>query len=177
MVDNFLARMLLRWGYRSRSLAANERQFSAAVAEIDGLVSTATDAVLRGRRPIKSLPGVTATMQSWSASMTIDHVNGVHEAMLELIRELEADFDCDVGDIGRFDHPPSDCGPEVMPRFRDLAGRIARLPQSYPFTGRGTFLHPIFGRLTSRNAYALLAFHVRLHVPHVRHSIEVNAGS
>jgi hypothetical protein len=116
-------------------------------------------------------------MQSWSAFMTIDHVNGVHEAMLELIRELEADRDCDVGDIGRFDHPPGDCGPEVMPRFRDLAGRIAGLPQSYPFTGRGTFLHPFSGRLTSRGGYALLAFHVRLHVPHVRHSIEVNAGS
>ena len=177
MIDTFLARMLLRWGYRSRSLATNERQFSTAVAEIDGLVSTATDAVLRGRRPIKSLPGITATMQSWSAFMTIDHVNGVHEAMLALIRELEADRDCDVGDIGRFDHPPGDCGPEVMPRFRDLAGRIAGLPQSYPFTGRGTFLHPFSGRLTSRGGYALLAFHVRLHVPHVRHSIEVNAGS
>jgi hypothetical protein len=152
MIDNFLARLLLRWGYRSRSLAANERQFSAAVAEIDGLVSTATDAVLRGRRPITSLPGVTATMQSWSAFMTIDHINGVHEAMIEFIRELEAGRDCDAGDIGR-------------------------LPQSYPFTGRGTFLHPVFGRLTSRGAYALLAFHARLHVPHVRHSIEVNTGS
>jgi len=64
-----------------------------------------------------------------------------------------------------------------MPRFRDLAGRIAGLPQSCPFTGRGTFLHPVFGRLTSRGAYALLAFHARLHVHHVRHSIEVNARS
>ena len=40
-------------------------------------------------------------MQSWSAFMTIDHVNGVHEAMLERIREREADRGCDVGDIGR----------------------------------------------------------------------------
>jgi hypothetical protein len=79
-------------------------------------------------------------------------------------------------DVSRFDHP-RDCEPEVMPRFRELAGRTAGLPQSYPFTGRRTFLHSVFGRLASRNAYALLAFHVRLHVPHVRHSIEVNAGS
>ena len=176
MIDNFLARMLLRWGYRSRSLAANERQFSAAVAEIEGLVSITTDAVLRGRRPIKALPGVTAIMQSWSAFMTIDHVNGVHEAMLELIAQLEAGRQPDIGDIGRFDHP-GECGPEVMPRFRDLATRVAGLPQSYAFNGRGTFQHPIFGRLNSRGAYALLAFHLRLHVPHVRRSIEVNGRS
>jgi hypothetical protein len=113
-------------------------------------------------------------MRGWSAYMTIDHVNGVHEAMLELIPDLEAGRSPDIGDIGRFDHP-GDSGPEVMPRFRGLAARIARLPETHPFTGRGTFLHPIFGRLDSRGAFALVAFHLRLHVPHVRRSIEVNA--
>jgi hypothetical protein len=106
--------------------------------------------------------------------MTIDHVNGVHEAMLELIPQLEAGRSPDIGDIGRFDFPDDCCGPEVMPRFRDLAARVARLPQAYAFTGRGTFLHPIFGRLNSRGAYALLAFHLRLHVSQIRRSIELN---
>jgi hypothetical protein len=176
MIDNLLARMILRLGYRSRSLAANQRQFNAAVAAIEGLVATAAEPVLRGQRPISPLPGVTTVMQTWSAFMTIEHVNGVHEAMLELIPELEAGRDCDVGDIGRFDHP-GECGAEVMPRFRELAARVASLPGAYSFTGRGTFQHPIFGRLTSRGGYALLAFHARLHVPHVRRSIEVNGRS
>jgi hypothetical protein len=115
-------------------------------------------------------------MQGWSAFMTIDHVNGVHEAMLELIPQLESGRSPDIGDISRFDHP-GDCGPEVMPRFRELAAQVAGLPESHSFTGRGTFLHPIFGRLDSRGAFALLALHLRLHVPHVRSSIEANGRS
>ena len=59
-------------------------------------------------------------------------------------------------------------------RFRDLAARVAGLPQAYAFTGRGTLLHPIFGRLNSRGVYALLAFHLRLHVTQIRRSIELN---
>lgn len=122
------------------------------------------------------LPGVTRIMRGESAFMTIDHINGVHEVLLELIRELEAGRDTDVGDISRFDHP-GECGPEVMPRFRDLAARIAGLPQAYPFTGGGTFLHPLFGRLNSRGAYALVGFHLQIHVPQIRRSIEINDRS
>ena len=174
MLENMMARMLLWAGYRSRSLTTNERQFRAAARTIEELVATTPEPVLRGRRPVAPLPGVTPVMQGWSAFMTIDHVNGVHEAMLELIPQLEAGRRPDIGDISRFDHP-GDCGPEVMPRFRDLVTRVASLPESHAFNGHGTFLHPIFGRLNSRGAYALLAFHLRLHVPHVRRSIEVNA--
>ena len=174
MIDTILARLLLRVRYRSRSLTTNLRQFNDAATAIQALVATTPDPILRGRRRVPPLPGVTPVMRDWSPYMTIDHVNGVHEAMLELIPELEAGRSPDIGDIGRFDYP-DDSGPEVMPRFRDLAARIARLPQSHPFTGRGTFLHPIFGRLDSRGAFALVAFHLRLHVSHVRHGIEVNA--
>ncbi len=173
MLEHMMARMLLWTGYSSRRLATNERQFRAAATAIEGLMAATPETVLRGRRPVAPLPGVTAVMRGWSAFMTIDHVNGVHEAMLDLIPQLEAGRQPDIGDISRFDHP-GECGPEVMPRFRDLAARVVGLPQSYAFNGRGTFLHPIFGRLSSRGAYALLAFHLRLHVPHVRRSIEVN---
>ena len=176
MIDNMMARMLLWAGYRSRSLTTNERQFRVAATEIETLVAATPEPVLRGRRPVAPLPGVTPVMRGWSAFMTIDHVNGVHEAMLELIPQLEAGGHPDIGDIGRFDHP-GECGPEVMPRFRDLAAQVAGLPRSCGFTGSGTFVHPIFGRLNSRGAYALLAFHLRLHVPHVRRSIEVNGRS
>ena len=79
-----------------------------------------------------------------------------------------------IGDISRFDHP-AECGPEVMPRCRDLAARIAGLPRVYPFTGRGAFQYPIFGRLDSRGAYKLVAFHLQLHVPQIRRSIELNS--
>jgi hypothetical protein len=176
MIDNVLARLLLRIRYRSRSLATNVQQFNAAAAAIENLIASQVETVLRGRRPVPSLPGVTPIMRSWSAFMTVDHINGVHEAMLELIGQLEAGRDPDVGDISRFDHP-GECGPEVMQRFRDLAARIAILPQAYPFTGDGTFVHPIFGRLDSRGTYALMAFHLQLHVPHIRRSIEINGRS
>jgi hypothetical protein len=106
--------------------------------------------------------------------MTIDHVNGVHAEMLELIPQLEAGQMPDIGDISRFDHP-RECGPEVMPRFRDLAARVEDLPKTYAFTGRGSFVHPIFGRLDSRGTFALLAFHLRLHVPQIRRSILINS--
>lgn len=174
MLKHLPARLLLGLGYRTRSLSSNERRFSAAVSAIENLVAATPEAVLWGRRPVGPLPGVTSIMQGWSAFMTVDHVNAVHEAMLELIPQLEAGRSPDIGDIGRFDFPDDCCGPEVMPRFRDLAARVAGLPQAYAFTGRGTFLHPIFGRLNSRGAYALLAFHLRLHVTQIRRSIELN---
>ena len=173
MLETLLAGQILRFGYRLRSLATNERQFRGAVTAIEELIAATPEPILRGRRPVPSLPGLTPVMRGWSAFMTIDHCNGVHEAMLQLIPELEAGRSPEIGDIGRFDHPP-ETGPEVMPRFRDLAARVADLPRSIPFTGRGTFQHPIFGRLDSRGAYALLAFHLRLHVPQIRRSIEIN---
>ena len=176
MFDTLIARLLLRIRYRSRSLATNVRQFNAAVAAIEALVAATPEPVLRGRRPVPALPGVTPIMRSWSAFMTIEHCNDVHDALLGLIAGLEAgrDHELDIGDIGRFDYPV-ECGPEVMTRFRDLATRIAGLPQALSFTGRGTFLHPIFGRLDSRSGFALLAFHLQLHVPQIRQSIELNS--
>jgi hypothetical protein len=173
MLDALLARLLLRIRYRSRSLATNVRQFKAALEVIENLVAATPEPVLRGRRPVPALPGVTPIMRGWSAFMTIEHCNDVHEALLGLFAGLEAGRAIDIGDIARFDHP-AECGPEVMPRFRDLAARIVSLPQAYPFTGRGTFRHPIFGRLDSRGAYAVVAFHLQLHVPQIRRSIEVN---
>lgn len=90
MIERFIAGQMLRFGYRIRSLATNQRQFRIAVTEIEKLVAATPEPILRGR---------------------------------------------------------------------------------------GTFLHPFFGRLDSRGAYALLAFHLRLHVPHVRRSIEANRRS
>ena len=176
MIDNLLGRLLLWARYRSRSLATNVRQFNSAVAAIEELVAATPEPVLRGRRPVPALPGVTPIMRGWSAFMTIEHCNDVHESLLGLFAELEAGRDIDIGDIGRFDHP-AECGPEVMPRFRDLAARIAGLPQTLPFTGTGTFVHPIFGRLDSRGAYAVMAFHLQLHVPQIRRSIAINGES
>jgi len=176
MIEAALARLLLRVRYRSRSLATNLRQFNAAAATIEGLVAATADPVLRGRCPVPPLPGITPVMRGWSVYMTIEHVNGVHEALLGLIPELEAGNAPDVGDIGRFDHPV-ECGAEVMSRFRELTTRIGALPRTHPFTGRGTFQHPIFGRLDSRGAFALLAFHLQLHVPQIRRSIAINAPS
>ena len=176
MIDTVIGRLLLWVRYRSRSLATNVRQFNTAVAAIENLVAATPEAILRGRRPVSALPGITPVMRGWSAFMTIDHCNGVHEALLELIPQLEAGHKPHIGDIGRFDYP-AECGPEVMPRFRELAARIAGLPQQHPFTGGGAFQHPIFGRLDSRGAYALVAFHLQLHVPQIRRSIVINGES
>ena len=164
MLDNAPARLLLWARYRSRSLATNVRQFNSAVAEIEELVAATPEPVLRGRRPVSALPGVTPIMRGWSAYMTIDHCNDVHESLLGVLPQLDAGRDVEIGDIGRFDHP-AECGAEVMPRFRDLAARIAGLPQTLSFSGHGTFVHPIFGRLNSRGGYALVAFHFHLHGP------------
>jgi hypothetical protein len=176
MIDNFVARLLLYARYRSRSLTTNVRQFEAAAAAIERLVAATPEPVLRGRRPVPALPGVTPVMRGWSAFMTIGHCNDVHEALLGLIPRLDAGREIDIGDIGRFDNP-AECGPEVMPQFRDLADRVVALTQTVSFTGRGTFRHPIFGRLDSRGAYAVLAFHLQLHVPQVRRSIAINGTS
>jgi len=174
MLENMIARLLLWGGYRSRSLKTNQRQFHSASNTIEDLIARASDSALRGRCPIPPLAGITPVMRSWSPYMTIEHINGVHEAMLERIPHLEADRNPDIGDISRFDYP-SECGPEVMPRFRDLVAQVEDLPTKYAFTGRGSFVHPIFGRLNSRGAFALLAFHLRLHVPQIRRSILVNS--
>lgn len=174
MLDNLLARLLLWAGYRSRSLATNVRQFNSAAAAIEDLVAATPEPVLRGRRPVPALPGVTPIMRGWSAFMTISHCNDVHELLLGLIPQLEAGRDVEIGDIGRFDHP-AECGPEVLPRFRDLAAQIAGLPQSLSFKGGGTVVHPIFGRLDSRGGFALAAFHLQLHVLQIRRSIQLNS--
>jgi hypothetical protein len=176
MIENLFARLLLYARYRSRSLATNVRQFEAAAGTIEKLVAATPEPVLRGRRPVPALPGVTPVMRGWSAFMTIGHCNEVHEALLGLIPRLDAGHEIDVGDIGRFDYP-AECGPEVMPRFRELAARIAGLPQEVSFTGGGTFQHPVFGRLDSRGAFAVVAFHLQLHVPQIRRSIAINGES
>ena len=176
MIQHLFARLLLRLRYRSRSLATNLRQFEAAAGAIEELVAATPEPILRGRHPVPALPGVTPIMRDWSAFMTIGHCNDVHEALLGLIPRLDAGHEIDIGDIGRFDHP-AECGPEVMPRFRDLADRIAALPQTVSFTGAGTFQHPIFGQLDSRGAFAVVAFHLQLHVPQIRRSIEINGTS
>jgi hypothetical protein len=176
MIETIFARLLLYARYRTRSLATNVRQFETAAGVIEELVAATPEPILRGRRPVSALPGVTPVMQGWSAFMTIGHCNDVHEALLGLIPRLDAGHEIDIGDIGRFDDP-AECGPEVMPRFRDLADRIAALPQTVSFTGAGTFQHPIFGRLDSRGAFAVVAFHLQLHVPQVRRSIEINGKS
>ena len=173
MLDTLIARLLLWAGYRSRSLATNVRQFKAAVAAIEELVAATPELVLRGRRPVPAMPGVTPIMRGWSVYMTIDHCNDVHESLLVVLPQLGAGREVDIGDIGRFDHP-AECGPEVMPRFRDLAARIGDLPQTLSLTGGGTFVHPIFGQLDSRGGYALVAMHLQLHVPQIRQSIEIN---
>ena len=174
MLDTLLARLLLWARYRSRSLATNVRQFNSAAAAIEELVAATPEPVLRGRRPVPALPGVTPIMRDWSAFMTIDHCNDVHEVLLEMILQLDAGRDVVIGDIGRFDHP-AECGPEVMPRFRDLAAKIAGLPQSLSFKRGGTVVHPIFGRLDSRGGYALAALHLQLHVSQIRRSIQLNS--
>lgn len=176
MVSNALARLLLWARYRSRSLATNVRQFEAAAAAIEALVAATPEPVLRGRRPVPALPGVTPIMRGWSAFMTIEHCNDVHESLLGLLPQLAAGRAVEIGDIGRFDHP-AECGPEVMPRFRNLATQIAGLPQTLSLTGGGTFVHPIFGRLDSRGGYALVAFHLQLHVSQIRQSIAINGES
>ena len=174
MLDTLVARLLLWAGYRSRALATNVRQFNSAAAAIEELVAATPEPVLRGRRPVPALPGITPVMRGWSAFMTIAHCNDVHESLLGLIPQLDAGRDVEIGYIGRFDHP-AECGPEVMPRFRDLAAQIAGLPQSLSFNGGSTFVHPIFGRLDSRGGFALAAFHLQLHVPQIRRSIELNS--
>jgi len=173
LFETFIARQILRFGYRIRSLAANGRKFHDAVTAIEGLVAANPEPTLRGRRPVRPLPGVTPVMRDWSAFMTIEHCNDVNEALLEVIPLLEAGRSPEIGDIGRFDDP-AECGPEVMPRFRELATRVASLPRTCSFTGRGTLEHPIFGPLDSRDVFALLAFHLRVHVPQIRHSVAVN---
>ena len=173
MLDTLIARLLLWAGYRSRSLATNVRQFNSAVAAIEELVAATPELVLRGRRPVPAMPGVTPIMRGWRVYKTIDHCNDVHESLLVVLPQLGAGREVDIGDIGRFDHP-AECGPEVMPRFRDLAARIGDLPQTLSFTGGGTFVHPIFGQLDSRGGYALVAMHLQLHVPQIRQSIEIN---
>ena len=174
MLDTLFARLLLWAGYSSRSLATNVRQFNSAVAAIEELIAATPEPVLRGRRPVPALPGVAPIMRGWSAFMTIHHCNDVHESMLGLIPQLDAGRDTDIGYIGRFDHP-AECGPEVMPRFRDLAAQIAGLPQSLSFKGGGTVVHPIFGRLDSRGGFALAALHLQLHVSQIRRSIQLNS--
>ena len=65
MLDTLIARLLLWAGYRSRSLATNVRQFKAAVAAIEELVAATPELVLRGRRPVPAMPGVTPIMRGW----------------------------------------------------------------------------------------------------------------
>ena len=77
MIENFVAAQLLRFGYRVRSLATNERQFIGAATAIEQLVATTPETILRGRRSVPPLPGITPAMQGWSTFMTIDHCNGV----------------------------------------------------------------------------------------------------
>jgi hypothetical protein len=57
----------------------------------------------------------------------------------------------------------------------DIDYEVLGQTNGYAFTGRGSFVHPIFGRLNGRGAFAFLAFHLRLHNPQIRRSILINS--
>lgn len=63
MIRRFVASQILRFGYRSRSLSTNARQFTAAVAAIESLVATTPEPILRGRLPVPPMPGISPVMQ------------------------------------------------------------------------------------------------------------------
>lgn len=173
MIQRVVARLMLRLGYRLVSPATNRRRFLAAAAEIESLVESTPEAVLRGRARVGQLPGVSPWMRSWSTYMTIAHLNLVHEGVLEGMARLEHGERVVMTDLRVFDKV-EDCGAEVMTPFRELAGRIAAVPDSCRWDAGGTLDHPFFGRLDLRGAYALVAFHLRMHVPQIRQSIARN---
>ena len=169
-----LAARIAYWiGYGSRSIASNRKSFTAGIARIKALLEGIPDDALKARSEVAPRIGLTPMMLNWSVFMTIEHTDQVHVQILELITALERGESRELGDISRFDDIPS-VGREVVSRFYEHAKEVEDLPSQLALTGRTRVRHPIFGSLTSRGLYALLAMHLWIHIPQIEDELELN---
>jgi len=172
-MENFIARLIFRLLYKSKSVAVNTRQLAGYVEMIRQEVDQHEQKTLVGRKKIPAMPGVIEVMRDWSPYMTIHHVNLVHREIIQMIYDLEAGTPVEIGDLSRFDHFDEQ-GEDVMPEFYDLANQIIQLPKKVTFTSKASVEHPYFGTLTSKGYYALLAMHLKLHVEQIKKSVQLN---
>ena len=172
-MENFIARLIFKLLYKSKSIAVNTRQFASYVEMIRQEVDRHEQKTLVGREKIPAMPGIIEVMRDWSPYMTVHHLNLVHREIIQMIHELEAGKNVEIGDLSRFDHFDEQ-GEDVMSEFYDLADQIIQLPETVSFTSKATVEHPYFGTLTSRGYYALLAMHLKLHLEQIKKSVQLN---
>jgi hypothetical protein len=162
-VGILIARIIYWLNFGCRSISHNRQTFSQGVAKLKILLATASSEACEARHPIKSRPGLTPAMLDWSVYMTLKHTDQVHVEILELIELLEQDVQPELGDISRFDTIGL-VGPEVVQHFFEHAKQVENLPDHLSLTGINKVRHPIFGSLTSRGYYAVLAMHIWRHI-------------
>lgn len=169
----FVARIAYWIGYGSRSIASNRRSFARGVARIKGLLEGVPNDVLEARGQVAPRTGLTPIMLDWSVFMTIEHTDQVHVQILKLITALERGESPELGDISRFDDISS-VSKEVVTRFFEHAKKVEALPNQLTLTAPTKVYHPIFGPLTSRGFYALLAMHLWIHIPQIEDQIKLH---
>ena len=169
----FVARIAYWIGYGSRSIASNRRSFARGVARIKELLEGVPNDVLKARSRVAPRTGLTPRMLDWSVFMTIEHTDEVHVQILQLITALERGESTELGDISRFDDISS-VSKEVVTRFYEHAKEVEDLPNRLALTAPAKVHHPIFGSLTSRGFYALLAMHLWIHVPQIEDQIKLH---
>jgi len=173
-MKTLVARVLFRLFYASQSLGKNRGRFSRHMTEVNTIVQEHQDSVLCGREQVPASPGLTEVMRDWSPYMTIHHLNLVHREIIDMIKELEAGRMVEIGDLSRFDHFDEQAA-SVMTDFNALGDDILRLPEQLSFTSSLKVYHPIFGSLTSKDYYAMLVMHLKLHVDQIKKSVELNS--
>lgn len=118
------------------------------------------------RKPvlIRRLTGLEDSSRSWSAYMTVAHINIVDAGILNIIKNLQQGIsepvDVDVAAV----KPPPDSGAEVMDELTESAAfyeEILQNGQSLKTKAHQT--HPWFGEMNARQWLLLAGLHRRLH--------------
>lgn len=161
---------IIRWfiAPRVRSLSAEKARdiFIAEGKKILSLTANMPEQSLRQRVQIKRIPGLEPVSTNWSASMTIEHLIIVANAIVPVIESLQKGIK-PTGAASMAAVKPQDryTGAEA----RDLMEQLIMSwtnrfdLQSLQTAPDITFDHPWFGPLDAAGWYKMLATHQRLH--------------
>lgn len=139
-----------------------------------GIAAGCSPAQLTARTLIPPTRGLEDDSRFWSLCMIPDHLRRVNSRVVECLHALAQDRPIPDGPNAIVDFKPDPAADASAfdafeDQLRDTADFFAANPSPAP---RGTFPHPWFGPLTSRQWAAFLPIHQSLHLEQARRIAE-----
>lgn len=170
-IERFVARrILLPLGTRRVPFSATPAAMAAQARTLRSIASAFSPAQLTTRILIPPTRGLEDDSRFWSLCMVPDHLRRVNTRVVECLYALAQDRPIPDGPNAIVDFKPDPAAdPSAFDAYerqhRDATAFFAAHPSPAP---RGSFPHPWFGPLTSRQWAAFLPIHQSLHLEQAR---------